>query len=58
MVVYTTLSDIGKTELIQEGYGLKLSIVRLLIEKCGGQVGVESQVGRGSLFYFTLPVIG
>jgi two-component system sensor histidine kinase/response regulator len=41
---------------IEEGYGLKLSIVRLLIEKSGGQVGVESQVGQGSTFYFTLPI--
>jgi len=41
---------------VEEGYGLKLSIVRLLIEKSGGQVGVESQVGQGSTFYFTLPI--
>jgi len=41
---------------VEEGYGLKLSIVRLLIEKCGGQVGLESQVGQGSTFYFTLPI--
>ncbi len=56
--LFTPIKDIGKTEVTQEGYGLKLSIVRLLIEKCGGEVGVESQVGKGSLFYFTLPVIG
>jgi signal transduction histidine kinase len=38
-----------------EGHGLGLSIVRRIIEKSGGQVGVESEVGQGSLFYFTLP---
>ena len=38
-----------------EGHGLGLSIVRRIVEKLGGQVGLESQVGRGSLFYFTLP---
>jgi sensor domain CHASE-containing protein/signal transduction histidine kinase len=38
-----------------EGYGLGLSIVRRIIEKLGGNVGVESKVGKGSVFYFTLP---
>lgn len=40
------------------GYGLGLSIVRRIVEKLGGQVGVESQVGRGSVFSFTLPAAG
>jgi signal transduction histidine kinase len=42
-----------------QGYGLGLSIVRRIVEKLGGQVGVESEgvPGRGSLFYFTLPSI-
>jgi signal transduction histidine kinase len=37
------------------GHGLGLSIVRRIAEKLGGQVGVESEVGRGSTFTFTLP---
>ena len=37
------------------GHGLGLSIVRHIVEKLGGQVGVESEAGQGSLFYFTLP---
>jgi len=38
-----------------KGHGLGLSIVRRIVEKLGGQVGVESEVGRGSVFSFTLP---
>lgn len=38
-----------------EGHGLGLSIVQQIVEKLGGQVGVESVVSQGSRFYFTLP---
>lgn len=39
----------------QTGHGLGLSIVRRIVERLGGEVGVESEPGQGSRFYFTLP---
>jgi len=39
----------------EEGHGLGLSIVERIIKKLGGRVGVESQEGQGSCFFFTLP---
>lgn len=43
------------TKVRAEGHRLGLSITRRIVEKMGGKVGVESQPGQGSLFYFTLP---
>jgi two-component system phosphate regulon sensor histidine kinase PhoR len=37
------------------GVGLGLSIVKHIVEAHGGRVGVESEIGKGSTFYFTLP---
>ncbi len=41
-----------------EGHGLGLSIVRRIVDKLGGQAGVESKVGKGSVFFFILPSAG
>lgn len=38
-----------------EGTGLGLAVVRRLVERHGGRVGVDSAVGHGSCFFFHLP---
>ena len=43
-------------ELHAEGTGLGLSIVKHIVEILSGQVGVESDPGKGSLFWFELPL--
>ena len=53
--LFVPFTQLGQSRV--EGYGLGLSIVRRIVERLGGRVGVESEgvPGRGSVFTFTLP---
>lgn len=47
----------GRNQRMQvQGTGMGLAIAKAIVEAHGGQIGVTSQLGRGSVFYFTVPV--
>lgn len=39
-----------------EGTGIGLSIVKRSVELLGGKIGLESEKGKGSTFYFSIPI--
>lgn len=51
--LFRDFSRVGEMKV--EGHGLGLSIVQRIIKRLGGTVGVNSTVGEGAEFYFTLP---
>jgi signal transduction histidine kinase len=44
-----------RADALYPGVGLGLTVVRSSVERMGGRIGVESEPGRGSRFWFELP---
>ena len=55
--VATIFQRFGKINDFVQGTGLGLTLCRMLGEKMGGRIWLRSQEGKGSRFYFTLPLI-
>lgn len=55
--VATIFQRFGKINDFVQGTGLGLTLCRMLVEKMGGRIWLHSQEGKGSRFYFTLPLI-
>jgi PAS domain S-box-containing protein len=53
--LYKPFDRLGFEGLNIKGFGIGLTLVKRLVELMGGQVGVESAVGKGSTFYIDLP---
>ena len=47
-----------KLDLLKQGFGLGLSICKSILDKMGGEIWVESELGVGSCFYFSIPYNG
>jgi PAS domain S-box-containing protein len=55
--IFSSFHQVGTTTKgVREGTGLGLAITKRLVEQHGGRIWVQSEPGKGSHFYFTLPL--
>lgn len=54
-LIFERFRQVDEGKSFEGGTGLGLSICKALVEKIGGEIGVESEPGKGSMFYCIIP---
>ena len=53
--IFNFFERIDNDKIVSNGSGIGLALTRQLILRLGGRIGVESKLGKGATFWFTIP---
>jgi len=55
-LIFERFMQAGDVKLQNEGTGLGLALTKAFVEMMGGKINMESTEGKGSVFYFSIPL--